>query len=459
MRSRNQRVGDQLAVAIFDVLRDRPEADRRFVYRALAGRFVPTAATDRADICLAGLGQAMTELGLAPSRRNYDSWRAAQPDPNEWPSSSMIRRAFPSWPAALEALGAAPAPDVLARRLLHLQDGFTAEECLTAIRACVEDLNATEQTAGRQLTRLTLATYKAWARRRIAAMTGARGVGEGQSASGFTGGSGPGKGASATESASRQGLDTAHSPKGQSTAHSAPAIERIPAGVKPFHNHFQSWGAAIVAAGFPELVVPSSGGTGPRGPASAYSEQAILGWLRKARAELAPETRLTRDAYTTWRAQCMTRALEQGRVVAVPGAAAISDRFPSWAEGLFAADVIDEETLAFWHKQPVLQFSREELLAAIVIAITEVGRPEFAKQADDEPNSLRGHKNAVLTRRIYDKWRRDQLRQRPTARIPSGGTICQHFDNWNPAVAAACELLLRSRGSDAPERTGETGSE
>ena len=91
----NRRQTDELALAMFEVLRHRSEPDRRHVLEAL--RFgVPGPDAAMRVRAVDALRLAEAETGDFPSFRRYEAWRLAQPDPREWPSGSSIGRSWGS---------------------------------------------------------------------------------------------------------------------------------------------------------------------------------------------------------------------------------------------------------------------------------------------------------------------------------------------------------------------------
>lgn len=131
--------GGRLAVAIFRVLRDRSDADRELVLRALepaSGQ----AGSEAEAICRAALRACSEELGRSPSRRAYDAWRDGLSVRAEQPSSSLIRTTFGSWPKALNAIDASPAANVLTRRLTSRGGQFSGQELIAGLRACAAAL-------------------------------------------------------------------------------------------------------------------------------------------------------------------------------------------------------------------------------------------------------------------------------------------------------------------------------
>lgn len=149
----NRRQTDRLALALFHVLRDRSDIDRRHVLESLKfGSSGPDAAMRVWSIEALRLAEA--ETGSFPSFRRYEAWRLSQTVPREWPSGSSIGRAWGSWSAMLDDLGVQPTvrPATIAMR--SLGETFIRDELLEAIRAC-----------GREVRKrpLTLKAYRRWA--------------------------------------------------------------------------------------------------------------------------------------------------------------------------------------------------------------------------------------------------------------------------------------------------------
>jgi hypothetical protein len=119
---------------MWSVLRDRSEADRRLVFEALRRREGYTQTTEKQQQAERALRAFDAEEGSWPSRRRYDRWRDRQPNPSAWPSSSLIRGAYGSWPDAIAAVSAGATPDVLSRRLNARGEKFERDELLDALR-------------------------------------------------------------------------------------------------------------------------------------------------------------------------------------------------------------------------------------------------------------------------------------------------------------------------------------
>lgn len=114
----------------------------------------PSVQEERVAVARMSLKAASAALGRFPSRREYDRWRAAQPNPKEYAASTFIRRCFrDSWTEAIGQLGA-PTADVAARRLLRCGLAFTEAERSRALRLFLEAVPAGERTQD---------AYQAWA--------------------------------------------------------------------------------------------------------------------------------------------------------------------------------------------------------------------------------------------------------------------------------------------------------
>jgi hypothetical protein len=139
------------------------ESDRHFLWMALVGRrtAADAAGTDHCHYALRACADD-TPSGR-PSRKAYDSWRADQRRPDEWPGSSTIRERFGSWANALEAIGGEPTPDVLAYRLRGRTPRFTVEELIRGIAVCGSDWKKLHP--GQALRQID---YKRWARAEMA---------------------------------------------------------------------------------------------------------------------------------------------------------------------------------------------------------------------------------------------------------------------------------------------------
>ena len=312
---------DPLAKALFRVLRPRSRADRQFVYRALAARLGHGAVRnpERVQNAVNALAICMHDAGgKAPSRRSYDDWRSGQERPDEWPSSTAIRNTFGnSWARALDALGVAPAPDVVARRLLVIGQGYEREELLDAIRTCVEDLKPR---------RLTWEAYRRWARDEL------------------------------TRDKTR----------------------RLPLAGRTIKRLCGSWADAVTAAGYPELTQQLGRRQRPRGP--SYDEAAMLEYLRWASRDCG-RAAITIGDYQRWRQNGQSQAEARGEVVFLPGPDAFSRRFGSWPKSLLEAGLTSagEERLA--RQKGSRRLADEELLDAVCQAWQAAGAPSDKGQA------------------------------------------------------------------------------
>jgi len=163
-----------LAKHLWYQLDGRSEADRRFVLNALQRRLTPKTQLPNQAIAIAALEKfdsarlAAATAGERPgwacgtySKRNYNAFRSAQPDPGCLPSSTLIANAFRGrWGDALAAAGLDVAPDVLARRGINQGHKYSAEEVRSVLRAWIAEVDR-DDPAGP----LVQAEFAAWSRR------------------------------------------------------------------------------------------------------------------------------------------------------------------------------------------------------------------------------------------------------------------------------------------------------
>jgi hypothetical protein len=156
-----RRTSEPLAIALFDQLRDKAEADRRLVYRALVWRLASRHANgkvardpDRVAWSLEALGACEDKLRKFPSKRNYRDWHSDYGKTAGWPSAGFIVNTFGSWSEAAAAAGGARMIDPLARRLLANGPRFEEDELVGLLRVCASDLRQNW---------LTYGVYRAWA--------------------------------------------------------------------------------------------------------------------------------------------------------------------------------------------------------------------------------------------------------------------------------------------------------
>ncbi len=147
---------DQLAVALFEVLRELPVSDRRVVFDALTAVEMP-ASSARVLLARSSLQRCAAELGVTPSKGRYESWRLALGESGV-PSASFVARTFKqSWTAAVDDAGLEPAADMRAVRMGQTVKQANDEVLLDGLRRCYEELGGA----------FTLTEYRAWAREAI----------------------------------------------------------------------------------------------------------------------------------------------------------------------------------------------------------------------------------------------------------------------------------------------------
>jgi hypothetical protein len=156
---------DPTAKRLFRLLEERSEVDLLLVFNAVVSSGIELASggggkpdAARAAACAwcgESLAVATDELGARPSKRAYDQWRNAKPNPEQWASASSVLRILGQgrWQVATEALGG-PRLDLVARRLLAQGSAFTPEECRTAMRLFCADVPETAR---------SFSGYRSWA--------------------------------------------------------------------------------------------------------------------------------------------------------------------------------------------------------------------------------------------------------------------------------------------------------
>jgi hypothetical protein len=432
----NDQDTDRLAWELFRLLRDRSTDDRLYVFRALTARLSagPTGAPERVTLATNALAACMDAIGKVPSRRSYDDWRREQERPSEWPSATSIRNLFgPSWAKALDALGVKPAPDVLARRLLNIGRGYTAEDVLAALRVCATALSPE---------RLTFAIYHEWAQQELADPSGPR--------------------------------------------------QRLPLSSTVFCHHFGSWAGALTAAGYPELVsnTGSHRKSRPHGPAENYTEDRILDCVREAARESKRSKvthKLTMPRYERWRDEKVEEAEARGEVLFIPSVQVPLTRFGSWPLALRAAGLATEEEARLAPQRGFRRLTDHEVLACVLTALADTGYPTpdsangWKVTDTEEPVAGRGgpdpggrdgggdpgrdpgdtgestierstssrdkakapRPKLWLTRADYNRWRRERLLKAdyPGPRVCGDQLIRVRFGSWVEVIALANERL------------------
>jgi len=147
---------DPLAAALDNEISALTLAEQDHVFKTVLSA-CGYALSERAELAVAALRACAAASGRPPSRAAYSRWRAQQERPQEWPSTTFILHCFRiSWIRALLAAGLEPEPARLAQQRALQRGGFSPEELLTGIRACVAALGDERP--------LTFARYRTWAK-------------------------------------------------------------------------------------------------------------------------------------------------------------------------------------------------------------------------------------------------------------------------------------------------------
>jgi hypothetical protein len=390
---------EPIAWTIFQLLRDRSPADRRFVFRAVAARLSagPTNEPDHVGLCLNALAVCMDATQRTPSRRSYDDWRRDQPRPDEWPASTTIRNTFAgSWAKALDALGVEPAPDVLARRLLDIGKGYEREEIIAALRAYAE-ATTTDKVLENE--------YQAWARSEL------------------------------------------KNPERK--------LKRMPLSTLPIRRVFGSWHQALEQADLLDPIPRHAGRrrTAPRGVGTAYRSHELIASVRQAAESIPGQRRLTMPAYERWRQGEIDQALAGGSAKVIPSSQVVIKRFGSWPRALHQAELIDDEELALARQRGPRRLTDREVLDWLVTALSEAGRVDDSEDEEletedrDCEEATAAPPRRELTRAEYRRWRHGRLRRArdPRERPVSDMLIYERVGDWALALDRANKLLGEGR--------------
>lgn len=258
------------------------ESDRRFLWMALVGSENATkaAVTDHCHFALRAC--ADDTPGGRPSRKGYESWRANQSRPEEWPASSTIRDRFGAWGRALEAIGGEPTPDVLAHRLRGRTPRFTVDELIHGIAVCGSDWKATHPGQA-----LRLIDYKRWAALEMASAT--------------------------------------------------PRFDRLALSDKTITQHM-TWAEALVAAGHGDLLGHNAM---IFGRCNEFSDDDLFDWLHGAAVDFKKENRLmTSRTYDEWADEIQNQLRASDPTATVPHSPQMIRRFGNWLRTLLAAGLI-----------------------------------------------------------------------------------------------------------------------
>ena len=298
------------------------ESDRRFLWVALLGSEHTTnaAVTDHCHFALRTC--ADDTPGGRPSRKVYDSWRANQSRPDEWPGSSTILGRFGSWSGALEVIGGEPTPDVLAHRLRGRTPRFAVEELMHGIAVCGSDWKATHP--GRAL---RLIDYKRWAAAEMAGAT--------------------------------------------------PRFDRLALSDKTITQHM-TWAQALVAAGHEDLLGHNAM---IFTRCNEFSDDDLFDWLHRAAVDFNKENRLmTSRTYDEWASEIQNQLRASDPTATVPHSPQMIRRFGSWLGTLLAAGLITRADLR--RRRHARGLTNEDLAKFLRRALEEHGEAMSAREYD-----------------------------------------------------------------------------
>lgn len=317
-RSREHlRKASPLAKALYRLLQDRSDADRRHVLFAARAQLVE-ARPERTQLSLNAMRVCLADNDGRLSRGRYDQWRKAQADPTEWPSSEFIRNTFHTWRRAMDAAGADVVGDVLATRLVSHGRRFTREEILAGVQAFAE--------TGRPL---TWPQYRAWA------------------------------------------IEEMQRPDRE--------LFRVIRSMKRVAEIFGSWAGCLAAAGLGQRYLDESQQRlGPLGPRHDADPERVVDWVRRA-GQATDGGQMTVKVYDAWVKEQRREELERTEQLrSPPSSQTVSRVLGSWAEALYAAGFIDRDEAILRHGRRRQRLTDGQLVAWLARAIEAVG-PEVTQ--------------------------------------------------------------------------------
>ena len=378
-------VAHPLASQAWRQLRDRSESDRRLVFDALQRRLEVGATTVKQEQALYALGQWMhlKQTKEAPSRRAYDAFRAAQPNPLDWPSPTLIRNAFGgSWAAATAAVEGRPEANVLARRKTTRGKKFEPELVKKLLLAWIETLPPEEP--------LRQVAFIGWCLEEAAK----------------------------TDSKFKHVPRTSNSVKvalggWEKALASVGALERHPAQAMRLRSETQAKKAI-------KSRLSLSRAPRQKSEQGRFEDDELIAWLRWGQKQLKVSAPISEEHYAEVRRRVLEATRRRGEVLRIPSQATIAGRFRSWAGALESAGLTDPNSPGAHDRRP---YSDDEIRQALL----------EAKAATDGP----------LSESAYRAWRTAELKRHqrndPAARLPHALSLKNRFGgahhSWDEVLA------------------------
>jgi hypothetical protein len=293
-------------------IRGLPEADRRYLYRTLTRRSRKHHSL-AAELMLSALERCIADQPEdIVSYRGYDAWRGAQPDPGEWPSAASIKRLFKRWSVALDDLGVAPTPDLLAWRLSGRNGAFTPDELLITLTAAGDDYKRLHP--GRPMPHTW---FRRW------------GIAEMQ--------------------------------------RSSPRFPRVAIAPATITKHLGSWHGALTAAGHSDLIGRVSN------KRRVMPDDTVIAFLRQGGEATRRGGRMRRSDYDHW-AQRYEHTLQQTNPTAVvPRSQAAINRFGPWPTTLNRCGLITDNERDERQELGRTRYTTQELAQKLREALDHLG--------------------------------------------------------------------------------------
>lgn len=347
-----------LALNFYAIAHRLPEADQRLILAALFESSPFDQGEDVRGRAIASVRQYAEEslaCGRPTSQRGYKAWRTTQPKHMEHPDLRTIVRVFGDWQSVIAEAAEGLAADLRASRLIS-SPRFTHER----VKEVVLEF-AAENPNGR----LTQKACMAWAKQKSRASTSEAG--------------------------------------------------RYPTSLGPFAR-CGGWRVLLRELGLGDRLTESPSERTRTAPPLKYSDEELLGWLRRASDETSG-LGLSKVRYERFRRKLLLVEGETG----VPHAALLVQRFGSWDEA--------KRTAGIW-VSVTAPYSTEELIGFFSDAIRDLG-----------PGVSQEH---------YDRWRKDEIARREAsgvceeaARVPSAHTLRNQLgdQSWTRARAFVLEAI------------------
>lgn len=370
----------ELARRTWDVIRDLPDHELRFIRDSLSKRFLSSKA-ERILVALDSLRRCEEAMGRLPGANRYDDFRKSHPQ-LELRSAKFIRNSFgASWSNAVATYHGESTANILRKRLTSSRSSYSNEDLLNYVREFIEQ-HSVEWVDGQPKIKCDDPELQI-ARRTIACLTqtGFRTYGRAQ------------------ESLFRRRF---------------PSFDLINARFGGWKNALSLAAEGIKDGELRVAVLESILSRDAR-------REQLIALLRQFRAE--HEKPPSREEFNEWLGTLSSRSgvddLKAARAwIALRTSDDVSRSFRSWSQGLIAAGLIEPSFAqpGRIYATPEHRFSRNELIEWLCVARSEI--------------------SGVMNDRSFAAWRSQRLSADESRPIPSARTIRHRFGSFASAIEA-----------------------